>query len=127
MKDENNSLWSSVLYGITTSDDQIVSIALSQIGNVGGQPYWSWYGFDSRVEWCACFVSWCANECGYVDTGIIPKYSVCDTGVNWFKERSQWLDGNEEPTPGMVIFLDWAYDGLDGNSDHVSVKFYSDN
>ena len=27
-------------------------------------PYWSWYGFDSRVEWCACFVSWCYNQAG---------------------------------------------------------------
>lgn len=71
LKDENNQLWSQVLYGIGYSDDQIVSVALSQVGNVGGQPYWSWYGFDSRVEWCACFVSWCANECGYIDAGIV--------------------------------------------------------
>lgn len=63
LADENNSLWTGVLYGITGSDGEIVSVALSQIGNIGGQPYWSWYGFNSRVEWCACFVSWCANEC----------------------------------------------------------------
>ena len=36
----------------------IVEVALTQLGNEGGQPYWSWYGFDGRVEWCACFVSW---------------------------------------------------------------------
>lgn len=34
----------------------IVEVALTQVGNQGGEPYWSWYGFDSRVEWCACFV-----------------------------------------------------------------------
>ena len=28
------------------------------------------YGFEGRVEWCACFVSWCANECGYIENGI---------------------------------------------------------
>ena len=56
LADENNSLWSQVLYGITGGDGQIVTVALSQVGNVGGQPYWSWYGFNSRVEWCACFV-----------------------------------------------------------------------
>lgn len=28
----------------------IVEVALTQVGNQGGQPYWSWYGFDSRVE-----------------------------------------------------------------------------
>ena len=64
LADENNSLWSQVLYGITGGDGEIVTVALSQVGNIGGDPYWSWYGFGSRVEWCACFVSWCANECG---------------------------------------------------------------
>ncbi len=38
----------------------IVEVALTQLGNEGGQPYWSWYGFGGRVEWCACFASWCA-------------------------------------------------------------------
>ena len=61
LADENNSLWSQVLYGISGGDGEIVTVALSQVGNVGGEPYWSWYGFNSRVEWCACFVSWCAN------------------------------------------------------------------
>lgn len=32
----------------------IVLIAKSQVGNVGGSKYWKWYGFDSRVSWCAC-------------------------------------------------------------------------
>ena len=75
LSEENNMLWSQVLYGIGTVDGEIVTVALSQVGNVGGQPYWSWYGFSSRVEWCACFVSWCANECGYIDAGVIPKFA----------------------------------------------------
>lgn len=62
-KAEYNSMWSNVLYGSSAGSTDIVQVAFSQIGNVGGQPFWSWYGFDSRVEWCACFVSWCANEC----------------------------------------------------------------
>ncbi|MBS4860895.1 MAG: CHAP domain-containing protein, partial [Eubacterium limosum] len=77
LADENNSLWSQVLYGITGGDGEIVTVALSQVGNVGGEPYWSWYGFGSRVEWCACFVSWCANECGYIEAGVIPKFAAC--------------------------------------------------
>lgn len=126
LADENNSLWTAVLYGISTSDDQIVAVALSQIGNVGGQPYWSWYGFGSRVEWCACFVSWCANECGYIDTGVIPKFAGCVNGVNWFRERGQWADNSAEPTPGMIIFFDWDSPGgssgpQDGLSDHVGI------
>lgn len=62
-KEDYNYLWSSVIYGSSNGSNDIVQVALAQIGNVGGQPYWSWYGFSSRVEWCACFVSWCANEC----------------------------------------------------------------
>ena len=122
LADENNFLWSQVLYGITGGDGQIVTVALSQVGNVGGQPYWSWYGFNSRVEWCACFVSWCANECGYIDAGVIPKYAGCVNGVQWFKDRGQWLDGSAEPAPGMIIFFDWADEsGQDGLSDHTGI------
>ncbi len=118
LKDENNQLWSQVLYGIGYSDGQIVTVALSQVGNVGGQPYWSWYGFNSRVEWCACFVSWCANECGYIDAGIIPKYAGCINGSQWFKDRGQWADRNYEPAPGTIIFFDWEGDG---STDHTGI------
>ena len=122
LAEENRSLWSAVLYGIYTEDGAIVSVALSQVGNVGGEPYWSWYGFSGRVEWCACFVSWCANECGYIDTGIIPKYAGCVNGVQWFKDRGQWMDGSAEPAPGMIIFFDWDDEnGQDGLSDHIGI------
>lgn len=124
LADENSALWTMVLYGINASDDMIVAVALSQVGNVGGEPYWSWYGFGSRVEWCACFVSWCANECGYIDAGVIPKFAGCINGVNWFKERGQWADNSAEPTPGMIIFFDWDdpdEGGQDGLSDHVGI------
>ena len=125
LEDKNNSLWAAVLYGIHYSDDQIVTVALSQVGNVGGEPYWSWYGFGSRVEWCACFVSWCANECGYIETGVIPKFAGCVNGVQWFKDRGQWIDGSAEPVSGMIIFFDWDNKGSsgpqDGQSDHVGI------
>ena len=115
---ENNSLWSQVLYGISVGDGEIVSVALSQVGNVGGQPYWSWYGFDGRVEWCACFVSWCANECGYIESGVIPKFAGCVLGSQWFKDRGQWQDGSFEPSAGQIIFFDWEGDG---ETDHVGI------
>ncbi len=119
---EYQSVWATVLYGIGASDDQIVSVALSQLGNVGGQPYWSWYGFSERVEWCACFVSWCANECGYIETGIIPKFASCRNGVAWFRERGQWAENDIEPTPGMIIFFDWDDEaGQDGHPNHVGI------
>ena len=96
----------------------IVEVALTQLGNEGGQPYWSWYGFEGRVEWCACFVSWCANECGYIDTGVIPKFAGCVLGSQWFKDRGQWQDGSFEPSAGHIIFFDWEGDG---ETDHVGI------
>ena len=38
LAEENRSIWSAVLYGIGTGDGGIVTVALSQIGNVGGHP-----------------------------------------------------------------------------------------
>lgn len=124
LAEENNSLWSQVLYGISGGDGEIVNVALSQVGNIGGQPYWSWYGFEGRVEWCACFVSWCANECGYIDTGVIPKFAGCVLGSQWFMDRGQWQDGSFEPSAGHIIFFDWEGDGV---TDHVGIVERAEN
>ena len=126
LAEENRRLWSAVLYGIYSGDDVIVKVALSQVGNVGGEPYWSWYGFNSRVEWCACFVSWCFNECGYLDTGTAPKFAGCVGGVEWFRSREQWADNTVNPAPGMIVFFDWndpngASGPQDGEADHVGI------
>ena len=99
--------------------DAIVDVALSQVGNIGGEPYWSWYGFTNHVEGCACFVSWCADQCGYLDSGLYPKFSGCVFGMQWFQQRGLWLDGSAEPVPGMLIFFDWATQ--DGVPDHVGI------
>lgn len=100
-----------------TGSGAIVAVALTQEGN-GGDTYWSWYGFNSRVEWCACFVSWCADQCGYIDSGVIPKFSLCSDGVNWFSTRGQFQDGSYVPAAGDIIFFDW---GNDGGVDHVGI------
>ena len=89
-------------------------VANAQIGNEGGDKFWSWYGFDSRVEWCACFVSWCANECNYIDKGIIPKFSGCGDGITGLKKK---INGMIEEIlitllVGDIIFFDW-YDEME--------------
>ena len=97
LKDDYIAMWSSVIYGSGGNSD-IVSVAESQLGNIGGQPYWSWYGFNSRVEWCATFVSWCANQCGYIENGIIPKFASCESEGNSndsCKERNYDLNSSE--------------------------------
>lgn len=110
-----------LMYLVYSSNSDIVKVAQKQIGNEGGEKFWKWYGFPTRVKWCACFVSWCADQCGYIDEGVFPKYSVCDDGVNFFKSKGGWLVGSQTPKSGMVIFFDWANDGLDGNSDHTGI------
>ena len=127
LKDKYNALWAELLSGISYDDSDIVKLAQEQIGNSSGQKYWSWYGFPSRVEWCACFVSWCGAQCGYIDEGVFPKYSVCDDGVSFFKSKGGWLSGSETPQPGMIIFFDWEDDGLDGNSDHTGIVVKAEN
>lgn len=97
---------------------QIVSVAMRQIGNSGGQKFWSWYGFDSRVEWCACFVSWCADQSGLIESGNVPKFSLCSDGVTWFQGKNKWQSGGTTPLAGMIIFFDWDHDGT---SDHVGI------
>lgn len=100
-----------------TGSGAIVAVALTQEGN-GGDTYWSWYGFSGRVEWCACFVSWCADQCGYIDSGVIPRFSLCSDGVDWFSARGQFQDGSYVPAAGDIIFFDW---GNDGTIDHVGI------
>ena len=119
---EYDDLWNELLYGIAlgSGNGDLVAVAQSQVGNAGGAPYWSWYGFSSRVEWCAIFVSWCADQCGLLDSGAVPKFSGCGTGVNWFQSRGQWLSGSATPEPGMLIFFKWY--GSDATiADHVGI------
>ena len=99
-------------------NSQIVSVAMAQVGNVGGQKFWSWYGFPSREEWCACFVSWCADQCGLISSGAVPKFASCPAGVEWFKNNGKWKDSTHSPSAGTIIFFDWDGDRV---SDHVGI------
>ena len=126
----------------------MVTCAESQLEVEGGEPYWSWYGFNERVEWCACFVCWVADQCGLLEGNSneetqseledqtlanaklsIPKYSVCDDGINKFKEKGEWQDRETDgtlyiPKPGDIIFFDWIEKDTgeqDGISDHTGI------
>ena len=107
--------------GTRPGNTAIVDIAKRQVGNVGGQPYWSWYGFNSRVEWCACFVSWCYGQMGLSE----PRFAACQSqGIPWFTSRGQWgARGYENIAPGDAIFFDWD---LDGSADHVGLVIGTD-
>lgn len=111
-------------------NSEIVLVAKAQIGNEGGDKFWKWYGFQEHVHWCACYVSWCANECGYIDKEIIPKFAVCTDGITWFKNKNQWHDRGESyyPIIGDIIFFDWYDENgtQDGTSDHVGIVTRTD-
>ena len=100
----------------------MVSIAKSQIGAEGGEKYWRWYGFTEPVDWCACFVSWCADEAGLIEEDMVPRFSGCSEGIRWFMAEGRWIDTIDEPnirpTPGMIVFFDWEHDGI---ADHVGI------
>ena len=106
--------WFAGLFG----NGQLVTIAKSQLGHEGGEKFWSWWGFTERQEWCACFVSWCADQAGLIQKEAVPKFSVCTDGVAWFQAKGQWQSGGSVPTPGTIIFFDWDHDGA---SDHVGI------
>lgn len=99
----------------------IVAVAKTQIGNRGGLKFCEWYGYPYRVEWCGCFVSWCAEQCGLLDSAV-PKFAYCPTAVRWFQDNGAWLSGDYTPLPGDIIFFDWLSDGRrDGLADHVGI------
>lgn len=107
--------------GSRPGNQAVVDLAKSQVGNVGGYPYWSWYGFGSRVEWCACFVSWCYGQMGLSE----PRFSACQSqGIPWFQSHGQWgARGYDNLAPGDAIFFDWD---LDGSADHVGIVIGTD-
>lgn len=107
--------------GTRPGNPAVVERAKSQVGNIGGAPYWSWYGFDYRVEWCACFVSWCYNQAGKSE----PRFAACQSqGIPWFQSHGQWGDRNyPNIAPGDAIFFDWD---LDGSADHVGIVIGTD-
>jgi len=122
----NASLWLELLRGIGLGSSELVNLALSQIGNEGGEKYWRWAGLDKRCEWCALFVSWCGDQTGLRASGQIPFFSFVSDGVDWFKSKGKWIDGSEINSsnydkriyPGMIIFFDWE---PDGKPNHVGI------
>lgn len=95
----------------------MVNIAAAQVGNKGGQPFWSWYGFNHRVDWCAIFVSWVANQAGLLGE-TIPRFSVVSQGISYYKKQGLYRGRDYTPRPGDLIFFDWNYNGI---PDHVGL------
>lgn len=123
---KNASLWTQILRGVGLGSNELVNLALSQLGNEGGEKFWRWAGLDSRCAWCALFVSWCADQTGLRAAGKIPYFSFVSDGVDWFQAQGKWIDGADVDSsnyesivqPGMIIFFDWEPDGY---PNHVGI------
>ena len=100
------------------SNDSIAKMAATQLGNYGGATYRSWYGGGNWDAWCAIFVTWCADQCGYIDAGICPMIGSVNGQLNHFIANNQWASGRITPSAGMYIFFD--YD-VNGSGDHVGL------
>lgn len=119
--DTDNIEVDSINYKINKEEilrDRVVKTALAEVGKTG-ETYWEWYGFNHRVEWCAVFVSWVANQHGLIDAGEAPKFVWVKIGVDFYKNKNQFKYRKEyTPKGGDVIFFDWNNNGV---IDHVGL------
>lgn len=84
------------------------------IGNYADHPGWNQY-----TPWCACFLSWAADQKKASIDGDPPRFANVDTGMEGFQKSGKWRspnDANNKPIPGDYVFFDW--DG-DSDPDHV--------
>lgn len=80
------------------------------IGNYADNPGWNQY-----TPWCACFLSWGAEQLKTSIDGDPPRFANVDDGMKLF-QGDQWRDSSATPIPGDYVFFDWD---RDSDPDHV--------
>ncbi|MBO1085436.1 lysozyme family protein [Enterococcus mundtii] len=107
-------------------NSDFLEAAINEIGTIQGEKYWQWYGFEGRVEWCAIFVSWVADQVGYLNQEKIIKSANCLQMINWLTEKGNYKKASENyhPQPGDLIFFDWNGGGT--GKDHVGIVEFTD-
>ena len=110
------------------SGASIVAVAVQEIGyheGAGNHTKYGVYTGTDGMSWCHAFVSWCANECGFIESNIIPKTAACETGRQWFIHKQQYQKaGSYTPQEGDIIYFD---KGGVGESHHVGIVEYVEN
>lgn len=110
------------------SGASIVAVAVQEIGyheGAGNHTKYAVYTGTDGLSWCHAFVSWCANECGFIESNIIPKTAACETGRQWFIHKQQYQKaGSYTPQEGDIIYFD---KGGVGESHHVGIVEYVEN
>ncbi len=94
--------------------NKIINLAIEQLGN-DYTTYCKDMGYNYRIEWCACFISWLAEKLGITD--IIPVDMSCNSQISKFKALGVWhTDRNFQS--GDIIYYDWD---ISGDADHVGI------
>lgn len=109
-----DELWNTLFYGHNGNGGYaLIEIAKEQLGH-SAQAYTSWFDIKDykNLNWSGCFVSWCANEAGYVVQGLYPKTNNLDALADWFRDKGLWEDPNGQPNVGDTIFIDANQDGI---------------
>ena len=106
----------------------LVDVAVREIGYRenpdGSTKYGTWCGIGN-ASWCHAFISWCANECGYIKDGTLPKTGACETGRQWFIHRDEYQPkGSYEPLPGDIVYF---RHGSETVSHHAGVVEFVEN
>lgn len=124
LKNYTNSSGSSGVAG--EGAEKLINIAKKEIGNNEADgthmKYETYMGFGGKDPWCAMFVSWCANQAGFIDSGIIPKFASCKVGVAWFQNKNAFhREGTGyTPQPGDIVFFG------PGGSSHTGIVISAD-
>lgn len=94
--------------------NKIINLAVEQLGN-DYVTYCKDMGYNYRIEWCACFISWLAEKLEITD--IIPVDMSCNSQIKKFKNMGVWhTDRNFQS--GDIIYYDWD---ISGDADHVGI------
>ena len=111
-----------------TIAEDIVSIARSQLGSYKSDinKFTTWYyGKETSAQWCAIFVSWCANQAGVLGEAI-PKSARCADMLSWFSKRGEYhsVSSGYTPQKGDIVFFDTDGSGVTHHVEFVSQSGY---
>lgn len=63
-------------------------------------------------------MSWCGEQAGLIESGAMPRISLCSDGMSWFQNHGKWQVSGSTPTAGALVFFDWDGDEV---PDHVAI------
>ena len=100
---------------------RLINIAIGEIGNNVADKTHEKYaiamGNPTDWAWCGMFVTWCSNQAGFVDSGIMPSYQHCSVGISFYQGKNEFhlASSGYTPKPGDIAFFG------NGGNDHTGI------